>query len=133
MADTRAKALVDATAFEWLQEEWDQSAQSVDELHGELEVADQEREATVCRSEEVEERERAAKGSLAGKILLLFPSIRWIPERDMLHSSPLQPPNSRWLPSSKSLLLRHTRSFKPRRLRPTSLRWLLLDGRRLLV
>jgi hypothetical protein len=46
---------VDAAAFQLLHEEWDQLARSVDEFCGELEAADQERDATMRLSEEMEE------------------------------------------------------------------------------
>jgi hypothetical protein len=46
----------------------------VDELRGELEAINQERNAAVHLSEEREEQAWAAQGNLMGKILVLFPS-----------------------------------------------------------
>jgi hypothetical protein len=42
VADAWAKAIVDIDAFEQLRGEWDRLVATVDELHGELEVIDQE-------------------------------------------------------------------------------------------
>jgi hypothetical protein len=47
---------------------------TVEELHGELEAINQERDATVRLFEEREEQVQVAEGNLAGKILLLLPS-----------------------------------------------------------
>jgi hypothetical protein len=74
VVDARAKALVDAEALERLRGEWDQLVGTMDELHGKLEVIDQERDAAVCLSKEQEEQARVTHGNLAGKILLLLPS-----------------------------------------------------------
>jgi hypothetical protein len=89
-------------------------AHSMDELRNKLEAADQERDAAVRLSEEREEQAQSALGSLASKILLLFPSVCWIFRRDASDFRRLQTPGSRWLPFNKSSPSRLTKNTKPR-------------------
>jgi hypothetical protein len=56
VVDARAKAVTDAMALKWLQDEWDQLVRTVEGLRGELEATVQEHDAAMRLDKEREQQ-----------------------------------------------------------------------------